>query len=74
MRKVRLTLAVVAAFGGLSAFAAPAYACGNEVGDPGCTVGGAANATLCVAGEVGGSVKGQPIDKGELADCFNQTN
>ncbi|HWL64357.1 MAG TPA: hypothetical protein VNP73_00130 [Actinomycetota bacterium] len=75
MRKTRFAvLGVIVAVGSLTTFASPAHAC-NEVGDPACTVGGAVNASACVASLVAESAKtGEPINKHELADCFNQTN
>jgi hypothetical protein len=72
MRRFRLiALAALVAAGGLVVMPAPAQACGSEPGDPGCTVGGAVNATVCAAISVAKS--GGKIDKGELADCFTQT-
>jgi hypothetical protein len=69
MRKARfVVLGIVVALSGLTTFAAPAKACGNEPGDPGCTVGSVANATICAATTAAkGGAKG-------IADCFRQTN
>ena len=72
MRKVRIVvLGVFVALSGLTTLASPAKACGNEPGDPGCTVGSVANATICTATTVAKS--GGKIDKAAIADCFNQT-
>jgi hypothetical protein len=71
MRKRMVVGVVVLAMAGLPGLAAPAQASCNEVGDPACTVGGAANATLCTAQEVAKS-GGKP-NMGEIADCFTQT-
>jgi hypothetical protein len=72
MRKMRMVvLSAIVAVSGLTALATPAHACGSEPGDPGCTVAGAVNATVCTATTIAKS--GGKIDMGAIADCFNQT-